>query len=396
MEEPLWIQSLDTALREMQEIPFFGSPPPFPWQEFGEMLQQTLEQPSLELFLEKASWLSNEQLIESFGENPLIQPFVLSPLPGPLFLVLSESGSMRLTAELIAKEAPTKGGVDSTIREGFLHFLFLTTCHLFNQLNPFTSLSASLGEKAPLPSEGAYALDLSLDLNQSPISIRILLPKDAHAGFKSQFAAMRPSLEITDELKTTPMPLSIEVGTTTLPAAAFEKVEVGDLLILDRCSYDLDKKKGTALLTLASTPLFDVRIKEGEVKMLEYALTHEDPSMSGDLPPEDEPLPPPPIPPEAGEEGEEEAPLWSSEENAPPPKEDLLSKKEIPLNLTVEVGRFQMPLEKLAQLQPGNVLDVQLNPELGVHLTVGGKRVAKGELVKMGEMIGVKILSLGE
>ena len=55
-----------------------------------------------------------------------------------------------------------------------------------------------------------------------------------------------------------------------------------------------------------------------------------------------------------------------------------------------------MPLEKVTQLKPGNVLELGLSPEPVIHLTIGGKRVAKGELVRIGEAFGVKILTLGD
>jgi flagellar motor switch protein FliN/FliY len=55
-----------------------------------------------------------------------------------------------------------------------------------------------------------------------------------------------------------------------------------------------------------------------------------------------------------------------------------------------------MNLEKLLQLQPGNVLDLNVRPEQGVSVTLNGKRVARAELVKLGDVLGIKILHLGE
>lgn len=98
-------------------------------------------------------------------------------------------------------------------------------------------------------------------------------------------------------------------------------------------------------------------------------------------------------PPEPAEEGAEEKPLWAPQNGG---EEKVLPSGKIPIQITVEVGRLQMPLEKVTQLKPGNVLELGLSPQPDVYLTVGGKRIAKGELVNLGEALGVKILKLGE
>ncbi len=103
-------------------------------------------------------------------------------------------------------------------------------------------------------------------------------------------------------------------------------------------------------------------------------------------------------PPEAAE-GEEP----SSEEEAPPeeqpeavaaleePKE-LSSPEEIPLSISVEVGSFQMSIKKLMELAPGNLLELGVRPENGVDLVFNGKCIARGELLRIGDTLGVRIL----
>ena len=85
--------------------------------------------------------------------------------------------------------------------------------------------------------------------------------------------------------------------------------------------------------------------------------------------------------------------LWTAENGN---VEKIFSTEEIPLMLSVEVGKLQINLEKLLQLSPGNVLELPVRPEQGVDLMLHGKKVAKAELIKIGEMLGVRILQLGE
>ena len=76
--------------------------------------------------------------------------------------------------------------------------------------------------------------------------------------------------------------------------------------------------------------------------------------------------------------------------------EKMISAHDIPVILTVEVARLRMSVEKLLQIKPGNTLELATHPEQGVDLSINGKRIAKGELVKIGEALGVKILQIGE
>lgn len=77
------------------------------------------------------------------------------------------------------------------------------------------------------------------------------------------------------------------------------------------------------------------------------------------------------------------------------PESQLFKAELIPVTLVVEVGQVQMTMEKLLSLAPGNLLEINLHPENHVDLTINGKTVGKGELIKIGEAIGVRVLELG-
>ena len=70
------------------------------------------------------------------------------------------------------------------------------------------------------------------------------------------------------------------------------------------------------------------------------------------------------------------------------------SVEDIPLQIVIEVGRLQMSVKKLMELQPGNMLELDIHPESGVDLVVNGRRIAKGELLRIGEALGVRILEI--
>ena len=383
MEQPILLKSIEYALEELQTIPLWGSPPAFPWEIFSENLTKNLEQ-DIVLSHHQTAWRSKNELLEGMGDHPLIAPFDLSPLPGSFFFVMPKENQATLTQLLLTKEGKSKGFSDETLSSGFAHFVFLNVLDTFNQLNLYGNLTASFAEETPLPEEGALCIDVSIKCGNKSLWGRVLCPRETHASFQSYFTMEKPPFLSDPTFASLPLSLHLEVGNTTLTASEWQQVDVGDFILLERCTYDVAQRRGTAILALANTPLFDVRIKEGEAKILEYALIQEEhPMTEEENTYEEEPT---------EMEGEEERPLWSSKNG----EEKLTPSGKAPITLTAEVGRFQMPLEKVTQLKPGNVLEIGLSPEPNIHLTIGGKRVAKGELVRIGEALGVKILTLGD
>lgn len=74
------------------------------------------------------------------------------------------------------------------------------------------------------------------------------------------------------------------------------------------------------------------------------------------------------------------------------PRQSPVKPEDIPITISVEVGRLQMTIQKLTQLEPGNMLELDVHPENGVDLVVNGKCIGKGELLRIGDVLGVRIL----
>lgn len=70
------------------------------------------------------------------------------------------------------------------------------------------------------------------------------------------------------------------------------------------------------------------------------------------------------------------------------------SLDDLPLTLVCQVGSVELTLAQLREMGAGSLL--QLTPQLhdGVDLMVNGRRIGQGQLVKMGEGLGVRLLSL--
>jgi flagellar motor switch protein FliN/FliY len=71
---------------------------------------------------------------------------------------------------------------------------------------------------------------------------------------------------------------------------------------------------------------------------------------------------------------------------------DLLLDVNIPVS--VEVGRTQMSLDEILDLVPGSVVTLDKKAEEPVDLRVNGKLVARGEVVLVDDVYGVRITQI--
>ena len=78
-----------------------------------------------------------------------------------------------------------------------------------------------------------------------------------------------------------------------------------------------------------------------------------------------------------------------------PVKVGELTLQDIPVTITCELAQVHTTAQKLLELAPGNLLDLNLSSDSAVLLVVNGKIVGKGEIIKIGETLGVRILEIG-
>ncbi|MER9220787.1 type III secretion system cytoplasmic ring protein SctQ [Mesorhizobium sp. M0644] len=88
---------------------------------------------------------------------------------------------------------------------------------------------------------------------------------------------------------------------------------------------------------------------------------------------------------------------WTMNQNSPPSVGQTLEEStldELPVVLAFEIGRTAMPLGEVRQLAPGAIVPLADVTEAIVDIIASGKRVGSGEIVRIGESLGVRILRM--
>ncbi|TGQ68250.1 MAG: YscQ/HrcQ family type III secretion apparatus protein [Mesorhizobium sp.] len=88
---------------------------------------------------------------------------------------------------------------------------------------------------------------------------------------------------------------------------------------------------------------------------------------------------------------------WTMNEKTPPPAGQTLEEStldELPVALAFEIGRTAMPLGEVRQLAPGAIVALTDVTQETVDIIANGKRVGRGEIVRIGENLGVRIVRM--
>lgn len=67
---------------------------------------------------------------------------------------------------------------------------------------------------------------------------------------------------------------------------------------------------------------------------------------------------------------------------------------DVPLDMTVELGRTQMPLSEVLRLDTGSVITIDRLPGEPIDLLINGKVFARGEVVVVNDTFGFRITEL--
>lgn len=429
-----WTHELSPDIKGLDEIPLTGTAPPFPWGELASLLSQSFERDDITITPGAIAWRTKEDLFEGLGDSIFPLTFAIPSLQGTACWVMPEQEMANLESILLTKESHPLSFQDRALSEAFYRFLALETLYGISRINFDKTIAPILTEHTALPSEPSLCLDVSISIQGQTLWGRLVISQELRRSWIEHFAARGKPSALTNEMtKKVDIFLHLEAGRTDLTFTEWSKVAVGDLVGLDLFTLDRKAFTGPLTLTIAGKSAFKADLQEGKVKIVEISSYQEVPSPMAKNTPDDESneqenntdeledlteetlgdeefeldedletedlLAETPTTGIAEETAISEAPAKEvvKEKEAARPKSLIsspISTHDIPMTVAIEVGRIQMSMEKLLTLEPGNVLDLNVHPEDGVDLVVNGKTVGKGELVRIGEVLGVRVLEL--
>lgn len=392
-----WLQYVEKALIECDQIPIMGKAPSIDFKDLSLKLSDLLKIEDLKITAQKWTWKSLETFYDSVDQNAMCLNFSVLPLDGKVSAILSPMDINSITSWLIEKKSGSNTLVGSQFVDGLMSYLAVEALHVLQPQKAFEGFLLRLASDKELPKNRALVLDLCLEAYGEKVAIKLVFTELFHKNWFQHF--LKHPKVISDEAKKrVEVNLSLSVAQARLTQSEWKKVCVGDFIPLEDCLYDPTKNSGSLYLSLGQKHLFRLRIKDEGLKILEqpiYAqgevsMDEEEDLMSqisDSMDDKEESL---------DEDLNLDDDLDEEERVGVQVQENPIEKIEnVPLNISIELAQFKMSCEKLLQLKPGNLLELELHPQKPVSLVVNGKKIATGELIRTGELIGVRILDLG-
>lgn len=404
-DKPLdWIREVERLLLNLEEKPQFGLPAPFDWKVFEKRLQEVLGHGLLKTGYDIKGWEVGGKIWSGLGKGLMCLPIEWVPLTLPVYFLTNGQDLKQLMRNLLGEKKETAYFYDPSLVEGFYYYFIAEILSILENLNFASPLSPRLGEvcediQQVIGEQPCFVINIFCSLNQQPFRAKLLLTADFRREWKSYFSHLLPSTLSCEVKEKINLDISLEIGHTRLKFKEWKNVKKGDFILLDHCSYDPVKKKGGVVLSLNQKSLFRGRFKERGIKITEYPNYQEVSTFM-----DEEPFFDMNQSEDFTSELEDENPSlkdledFDEEESMKKmeliPNETTIAIEELPIDLTVEVGRLRMTAKALMDLNPGNLIEINVHPEQGVDLVVNGKKVGRGELIRIGETLGVRILSL--
>lgn len=400
-----WLRRVPEDFKKLSETPLFGSLPNFDLAAFSAALSTALNLEDVQIKTTPLLYKEFHDVHAGF-ENSEELFFQVSPYEGLVTLLIPRQNLDSLIHSFADADLHY-AIVDEDFKNSFTHFIALELLSAFQSSFTDQKIVPQYLESGTLNEEPFWCQDIELSWKGGLTVARLIFPDALRLSWKSKFSEQKLILP-KELLSSIHVEIHVEVGSVVLSHQEWDVLSLGDYLVLDRCQIVPGEEKGRVLLTLNGSPVFRAKIKGNSIKILEtpeftdlLSPISKSPSTGKTMQDDnDETF-------EETEEFIEEDESEESEEEETPEETDVeetnsglthkpFKTEDIPLNIIVEVGRFNMTVQKLSELQPGNVVDLDINPDNGVDLVINGIAVAKGELLKVGDTLGVRILDIAK
>lgn len=445
---PSWLRQIPGELFQLDEKPLLGFAAPFSWEAFSTALANSLQIKNLSIKPGIMQWYSQNELLNGLGDQLKSTSLAVNLLAGQVTWIMPEQGLSRIMHRLLNPNSDVFSEIiDTNFFKAFSQFLAAETINAIEKTGFDNQLTLVVLKESTLPAEACLGLDITILLDNEPTYGRLLLSQEFRKSWAQRYTLQQKNLFFSSSVaEALDVIIHLEAGKLSLKPSEWKQIVPGDFVVLDSCSLDPNDDKGRVMLVINGTPFFRAKIKQGSLKILEHPLYHEvntimdtptkkndedefddaDFDIEDDKPDENssynhseeyEEH-------EAADEGKADEEMDFNDEDldindedsnkteskipskiASQPAEPAANAKapsssapltidEIPLSVVIEVGRIQMSVKKVLELQPGNMLELDIHPEFGVDMVVNGKRIARGELLKIGETLGIRISEL--
>ncbi len=227
---------------------------------------------------------------------------------------------------------------------------------------------------------GKYGLCAELTLNDFNFPVYMVFPDTGSNSVGRHFYKNFSQPEVNPEFDLN-LSTVLSFGYTLLSIRMIGNLKSGDVIFFDQCYF----KNGQDLkLVIERKVAWVVRLKQNTIELVKpwSLIVNENFVNESELMEPDEPL-------LADNENVDNSDVIDCDEDAV-----SINTSEIQLPVTFEMTEHLLPVSDVQAMKAGYVFDLQAEPNSAIHIKVNNKRLALGELVKVGDKLGVRITQI--
>ena len=398
------LKSISPLLFSLDQKPLFPDAYQFPLETLGTLLSKKFAK-TITITLDSNDWSTRDEVLQVQKEQHLTSlGCSLFGIDTPCSLLFPQESIPLILSELLETDPSSLQLQSTSLLDTFKAFFFAQVISSIKEATSFDTMEIRVVEQeAPLEAEGYFVRHYTFQIEKTTISFLLVFPNK----YIEALASLPQSKEIAPQkwLANLPLfPICIEAARSHVPYKTLKALKQGDVLLVDFPFFIPGSERARVILTYRGHPLFRAKVKNGVIKLLE--MTHNQQAFQPISPKEslmnpsqeqkkttateEQPL----------EMGEDTFPDIQEEEEVKTPSQEQPSPSiplnDLPLLVVVQLQELSMTFDQLKALQPGNLLDLDIHPEAAtVQLSVEGHIIGEGDLIRIGEKIGVRIRSLG-
>ncbi len=239
--EERFVPGLLSTIPEELIIPLFTSFSGFPWKALSEILEKQLSIPDFMVDFKNASWRA--PVLGHDKERYRYLEIHLSPLETPIYISFMPDDLKVMMGILLGKEHKP-WNLTISEEEHAVIYLALEVAASFSKLTAFKSFNPRVvGFTKPIE-ERMYQVQFKLTFYDQETWLQCLIPSSFQREFAAHFQKMPLDLFAMKMGKKLPLALSLQIGSTSLHPKDWKGVREGDVILLDRCTYDPETQKG--------------------------------------------------------------------------------------------------------------------------------------------------------
>lgn len=274
-ESVSWLNKIEPEIVKAAGLSSHGMRFSFPLDDFAEKLSVNLGLDNLKIALGVLEWKTHENFLSGLGSSPVSFSLQLAPLNGPFFFVMAFEDAAKFVSWLKDEKGVPYKVEHADLIKGIYRYACLEAVSLVGSMDPFKGLIPRLTENEKFD-QTSYSIDVSLKKGQSVIWARILISPQLKKSLENHFALKKPTLRDVQNLPNIKIPLSFQSGSIKLCVEELKSLKKGDVVVVDEIHYQPNQEKGSLTVKIGETAVFQVRVKEGKLKILDYIYSYEE------------------------------------------------------------------------------------------------------------------------